>query len=76
MAEVSKISLDTKILLAIAEVYGGTVLTKDLYYKKDVNGEWVGKRYVQKKDLSTDWFENVKPEDIDTRYYNLDGSKK
>lgn len=61
---------------AIADAFNGTVLKGEMLYKKDTNGEWVGKKSVQRKDLSVEWFENTDPNDIDTRYYNLDGTKK
>jgi hypothetical protein len=43
---------------------------------KYVDGEFVRKPCVGRKDWSHDWIENVKVEDIDTRYFNLDYTRK
>ena len=43
---------------------------------KWVGNKWIGKYAIQTKDLTIKWFEEVREEDIDTRYYNVDGSKK
>lgn len=53
-----------------------TATYKNLLYKKVEENKFIGKPYVQKKDLSLDWIENTKVENIDTRYYNLDYTKK
>lgn len=43
---------------------------------KYVNGEFIREKSCGRKDWSHDWIENVKQEDIDTRYYNLDYTRK
>ena len=52
-----------------------TFLDSNNILHKWVNDEFIGKPAVQTKDLTIKWFDEVNPEDIDTRYYNLDGSK-
>ena len=43
---------------------------------KNINGKIVTKKCVAKKDWTHDWIENVKVEDIDLRYFNIDYTRK
>ena len=69
------------MILAIADLLQAVCVVGNdgLMYKK-IEGEWIGKKSVQCKRLEgttyTDWFETCDKKLIDTRYYNLDGSKK
>jgi hypothetical protein len=55
------------------------LLIGDIYYKL-INGELIGKKAVQciRTDKTTyvDWFESCDKTKIDTRYYNLNGTRK
>lgn len=62
--------------VAIISVCGGSILHNDDTMTKIIDGVPVRKQSVGRKDWSHDWIENVKPEDIDTRYFNLDYSRK
>lgn len=61
---------------AIITSVGGSFLTSENILWKIVDGGLVGKPAASKKDLSWDWIENISNNDIDTRYFNLDGTKK
>lgn len=70
-----------KTALDIADMVGAkNVVGNDWLYYKKINGEWIGKQAIQCRRLDnttyTDWFEACDKSLIDTRYYNLDGSKK
>jgi hypothetical protein len=60
----------------ITEKVGGSYLDSDNILYKWVDGEFIGKPSVQTKSLSRKWFDEVSPDEIDTRHYNLDGTKK
>ena len=73
--------MSTTLTLAIADALESVcVYGNDGNYYKKIEGEWIGKQAVQckRKDGTTytDWFETCNKDLIDTRYYNLDGSKK
>jgi len=51
---------------------GATRLHADDTISKYVNGEFIRKQSCRRKDWSYDWVENIKQEDIDTEYFNLD----
>lgn len=61
-------------LVSCQSVYSG-----DTLYRK-IKNEWIGKQAIQckRKDGTTyiDWFETCDKDLIDTRYYNLDGTRK
>lgn len=52
------------------------ILHSDNTMTKYVDGKFVRKEVCRRKDWSYDWIENVKQEDIDTEYYNLDYTRK
>ena len=52
------------------------ILHNDDTMTKFIDGQMVRKQSCRRKDWSYDWIENVKVEDIDTRYFNLDYSRK
>lgn len=60
----------------ITKQVGGNVLFPNDTMGKWINGEFIIKSCCGRKNFSHDWIENVKKEDIDDRYYNLDGSRK
>lgn len=64
------------LAVSIIQVYGGCVLHNDDTMTKIIDGVPVRKQSVGRKDWSHDWIKNVKPDDIDTRYFNLDYSRK
>lgn len=55
---------------------GGCCLHNDDTMTKVVDRKLIRKQSVGKKDWSHDWIENVEIEDIDTRYFYLDYSRK
>lgn len=61
---------------SFARVLGTEFLDSKNFLWRMKDGQWVGKPSVQTKDLRRIWVEEAKPEDIDTRHYNLDGTKK
>lgn len=71
-----KKEMSLSFLKDLCRVTGGNILDSDNIYWKLKDGEWIGKPSVQTKDLRRVWLEDVNPEDIDDRYYNLDGTKK
>lgn len=61
---------------ALAEILGAKEVHSGDMLGRFINGEWVYKKSVQTKDLRIVWFEEAKEDEIDTRYYNTDGTKK
>lgn len=64
----------TKQELDLKKQAGGHMLFPDNTMGKIVEGEYIIKPCCGRKNFSHDWVENVKPEDIDDRYYNPDGT--
>lgn len=75
--EEGRVDIAHVIAQAFASVFPGVGLldSNNILWKLE-NGIWTGKPSVQTKDLRSVWFEECLPEDIDTRYYNLDGTYK
>ena len=71
--------LSLEISLAIADAFGGNLVKGDMYYKK-IDGEFVGKKSVQcvrdNGTTFTAWYDGCDKSTIDTRYWNLDGTRK
>ena len=64
------------IIISMAKAVGGSVLHNDDTMTKIIDGKPIRKKCVGRKDWSHDWIENVKKEDIDTRFFNLDYTRK
>lgn len=58
--------------------YEATYLDSDNILWVRIENEFIGKPSLQTKDLRTVWVEDavLTPEIIDTRFYNIDGSRK
>lgn len=66
-----------EILTAVAEALGARCVShSNGDVSKFIEGKWIRKPGVQTTDLRHVWFDECPTELIDTRYYNLDGSKK
>ena len=61
---------------ALTKRIGGEYFDSDNILWKWVDGEFIGKYAVQTKNLTIKWLDDVRPDEIDERYYNLDGTKK
>lgn len=69
--------LEEVMLESIADYFKGAgIIHSNGDLSRNINGIWVRKPSVQTKDFSRKWIEEVSPEEIDDRYFNLDGSKK
>lgn len=68
---------DRELGKLLAKAFGNcSVSYPDHTYGKWINDEFIVKPSVQTKDLRTVWFEDINPNDIDTKWYNLDGTYK
>lgn len=64
------------LIKSICKIPNTSYFDKNNILWRWVGNDWVGKYAVQTKELSIKWLEEINPEDIDTRYYHLDGTKK
>lgn len=69
-------SLNHNYCKELTKVYGGEYFDSDNILWRWVGDEFIGKPAVQTKDFTIKWFDEVTPDEIDTRFYNLDGTKK
>jgi hypothetical protein len=53
-----------------------SILHNDDTMTKYIDGKFINKQCVRRKDWSYDWIENVKIEDIDLDYFNTDYTRK
>jgi hypothetical protein len=67
---------DEIITQSIAEVFKSkNILHNNGDYSKLIDNIWIRKPSVQTKDYGRKWLDEVLPEEIDNRYYNLNDIK-
>lgn len=76
MSDIGEKIKDSFIKYILMENECASALHADNTITKYINGKFIRKPSVGRKDWSYDWIENVKVEDIDTRYFNLDYTRK